>query len=266
MAYDDKLYAIREVSEITGVKPVTLRAWQRRYSLIQPQRTDKGHRLFSQGDIDKINDIQAWLAKGVSISKVAKMLEEGENPQSADHIAVSDSSEFKDMFNALAALNRPRLEQTLATILKTYPLEIVETQFIAALINLLNQVKSPLRALQYGLLQSVLQPRLAMIIEAENRVGHKTKTLCVNLDQTGSLYAWLWATRLSDHGVMLTMLDGVEDISALLTDIVVDQYDVIALFSHGALTEQQKRVVEELLPHKDVRLTLSSTIETLLGE
>ncbi|HAS6149831.1 TPA: MerR family transcriptional regulator, partial [Vibrio vulnificus] len=29
----EKWYAIREVSELTGVKPVTLRAWQRRYNL-----------------------------------------------------------------------------------------------------------------------------------------------------------------------------------------------------------------------------------------
>ncbi|MCG6506952.1 MerR family transcriptional regulator, partial [Vibrio parahaemolyticus] len=50
MACEEKLYAIREVSEITGVKPVTLRAWQRRYNLVQPQRTAKGHRLYTDHD------------------------------------------------------------------------------------------------------------------------------------------------------------------------------------------------------------------------
>ena len=44
---EEKLYAIRDVSDLTGVKPVTLRAWQRRYNLIQPQRTEKGHRLYA---------------------------------------------------------------------------------------------------------------------------------------------------------------------------------------------------------------------------
>lgn len=37
---------IREVSRITGVNAVTLRAWERRYGLIVPHRTAKGHRLF----------------------------------------------------------------------------------------------------------------------------------------------------------------------------------------------------------------------------
>ena len=38
------LYPIREVSRLTGVNSVTLRAWERRYGLIRPQRTPKGHR------------------------------------------------------------------------------------------------------------------------------------------------------------------------------------------------------------------------------
>ena len=38
-------YPIREVSRLTGVNAVTLRAWQRRYGLVQPARTEKGHRL-----------------------------------------------------------------------------------------------------------------------------------------------------------------------------------------------------------------------------
>ncbi len=41
------LYPIRAVSRLTGVSAVTLRAWERRYGLIVPSRTAKGHRLYS---------------------------------------------------------------------------------------------------------------------------------------------------------------------------------------------------------------------------
>ncbi len=75
MACEQTLYAIREVSEITGVKPVTLRAWQRRYNLVQPQRTAKGHRLYTDADIQTIRQIQSWLLKGVSIGKVSQLLQ-----------------------------------------------------------------------------------------------------------------------------------------------------------------------------------------------
>lgn len=77
MVCDEKRYAIREVAEITGVKPVTLRAWQRRYNLVQPDRTEKGHRLFTDQDIEMIRQIQSWLAKGVAIGKVGALLQSG---------------------------------------------------------------------------------------------------------------------------------------------------------------------------------------------
>lgn len=49
----EQLFPIREVSRLTGVNPVTLRAWERRYGLIQPARTESGHRLYSMTDIER---------------------------------------------------------------------------------------------------------------------------------------------------------------------------------------------------------------------
>ena len=55
----EELFPIREVARLTGVNPVTLRAWERRYGLIQPTRTDSGHRLYSQVDIESVRSILA---------------------------------------------------------------------------------------------------------------------------------------------------------------------------------------------------------------
>lgn len=69
-----ELFPIREVARLTGVNPVTLRAWERRYGLVQPTRTDSGHRLYSQADIDNIRNILGWLERGVAVSKVGSIL------------------------------------------------------------------------------------------------------------------------------------------------------------------------------------------------
>lgn len=53
------LYSIGEVAQLCDINPVTLRAWQRRYGLLKPQRTDGGHRLFNDADIDRIREIKA---------------------------------------------------------------------------------------------------------------------------------------------------------------------------------------------------------------
>ncbi|MBJ2221298.1 MerR family transcriptional regulator [Pseudomonas sp. MF7453] len=68
------LFPIREVARLTGVNPVTLRAWERRYGLIQPVRTESGHRLYSSADIDTVHRILDWIERGVAVSKVGKIL------------------------------------------------------------------------------------------------------------------------------------------------------------------------------------------------
>jgi DNA-binding transcriptional MerR regulator len=69
---------IREVARITGVNAVTLRAWERRYGLIVPHRTPKGHRLYSADHVARIQAILTWLGRGVSVSQVKGLLRSGQ--------------------------------------------------------------------------------------------------------------------------------------------------------------------------------------------
>lgn len=69
-------YTIGEVASLCDINPVTLRAWQRRYNLLTPQRTDGGHRLFDEADIDRIREIKRWIDTGVQVSKVKNLLSE----------------------------------------------------------------------------------------------------------------------------------------------------------------------------------------------
>jgi MerR family transcriptional regulator, light-induced transcriptional regulator len=48
------LFGIKKVAELTGIPPVTLRAWERRYDVIKPIRTEKGQRRYSQKDVDDL--------------------------------------------------------------------------------------------------------------------------------------------------------------------------------------------------------------------
>ncbi|MDW8847984.1 MerR family transcriptional regulator [Erwinia sp. MMLR14_017] len=72
------LYSIGDVAVRCGMNPVTLRAWQRRYGLLKPQRTEGGHRQFDEDDIQRIEEIKRWIESGVPVGKVKALLE-GEN-------------------------------------------------------------------------------------------------------------------------------------------------------------------------------------------
>lgn len=68
------IYTISEFVEQCGITPATLRAWQRRYGLLQPQRTPGGHRLYNDEDLKQVQRILVWLKKGVSIGQVKQLL------------------------------------------------------------------------------------------------------------------------------------------------------------------------------------------------
>ena len=77
-------FNLKAVVQETGIKPDTLRAWERRYGLPQPERTPGRHRLYSQYDIDMLKWLQARQEEGLSISRAVdlwRQLEaEGESP------------------------------------------------------------------------------------------------------------------------------------------------------------------------------------------
>ena len=65
-------YTIKALSERTGVRPVTLRAWERRYDLLTPERLDNNYRLYSERDIEVIRWITHRLDDGLSISNAVR--------------------------------------------------------------------------------------------------------------------------------------------------------------------------------------------------
>ncbi|MEA0983876.1 MerR family DNA-binding transcriptional regulator, partial [Salmonella enterica] len=59
-------YSIGEFARLCGINAATLRAWQRRYGLLKPKRTDGGLRLTIDDDIRKALSIRAWVRKDVT--------------------------------------------------------------------------------------------------------------------------------------------------------------------------------------------------------
>ena len=78
------LYPIRTVSRLTGVPAVTLRAWERRHGILRPTRTDKGHRLYTEGDVDRVRQVVALLERGVAVGQAGSLLAPEEGVVAAD--------------------------------------------------------------------------------------------------------------------------------------------------------------------------------------
>ncbi|MFB9835389.1 MerR family transcriptional regulator [Actinoallomurus acaciae] len=63
---------IGELSRRLGVSTHVLRAWERRYGLLQPERSSGGYRLYSESDEHRVRVMQSHLARGLSAAEAAR--------------------------------------------------------------------------------------------------------------------------------------------------------------------------------------------------
>lgn len=69
------MYHIRTVMALTGIPAVTIRAWENRYGVIVPSRTDGGHRVYSEQDVDDLRWLKSQVENnGINISQASQML------------------------------------------------------------------------------------------------------------------------------------------------------------------------------------------------
>jgi MerR family transcriptional regulator, light-induced transcriptional regulator len=66
-------YNIGVVVRRTNIHPETLRVWERRYELIVPDRSETGRRLYSEGDIRKLQLVKQLTELGHGVSSLAKL-------------------------------------------------------------------------------------------------------------------------------------------------------------------------------------------------
>jgi MerR family transcriptional regulator, light-induced transcriptional regulator len=72
----DATVRIGELARRAGVSTELLRAWERRYGLLEPIRTAAGYRLYSADDEARVHSMRAHLAQGLSAAEAARLARE----------------------------------------------------------------------------------------------------------------------------------------------------------------------------------------------
>ena len=123
---------IGELSRRVGVTPEVLRAWERRYGILSPTRTEGGFRLYGEDDERRIRRMLQHLEQGLSTAQAAR-LARAEPPARLDPAAGTDDGRGAPTAAALGEQLRHALDgfddvgahSVLDRLLGSYPLEIV---------------------------------------------------------------------------------------------------------------------------------------------
>jgi MerR family transcriptional regulator, light-induced transcriptional regulator len=73
----ERRFRIGELAARTGLSPDVLRAWERRYGLLQPERSDGGYRLYSSSDEVRVRAMVRQIEAGVPAAEAARLVREG---------------------------------------------------------------------------------------------------------------------------------------------------------------------------------------------
>jgi len=142
---DKDLFPIRVLSEKTTVGTSTLRAWERRYGLLTPNRTPKGHRLYCDSDVKRVHKILDLLEDGHSLPVIKDMLAankkyEGSETSSTENTVPGETTsvwtEFvESTIDATRDFNIERLDAIYNEATSLYPIDMVISRLIEPVLN-----------------------------------------------------------------------------------------------------------------------------------
>jgi DNA-binding transcriptional MerR regulator len=117
------LLRIGELSRRTGVTPELLRAWERRYGLLQPTRSSGGLRLYGHDDLARVQRMQKHLADGLAAAEAAVLATEGEGDAGAP--VFDAAAARRDLGEPLEAFDEAAAQAVLDALLSTTTLDAV---------------------------------------------------------------------------------------------------------------------------------------------
>ncbi len=183
------VYTIKTVVQETGIPPATLRAWERRYGVLTPGRSDGGYRLFSERDIAVLRWLKHQVDSGVSISRAAALLELRDQAGETVQVAPATSADASKtsalspggvhspaaiaeaLLEVLLAFREPQAEVILGEAFALYPVEVVVEEIVARLLTEVGERwhRGEVTVVQEHFITDFLRRRLMVLFHTANQ-------------------------------------------------------------------------------------------------
>jgi MerR family transcriptional regulator, light-induced transcriptional regulator len=146
-------YRIQHVAQMTGLSPAVIRAWEARYRLVVPQRSDAGYRLYSDEDVAVLRAAGRLASQGMAPMQIAalgrgEILAGGAAGAAAAPVVMLDAEpepptpgpilfggHIHQIVDAFVAFDRARVEALLSPALATLPPDMACDQLLIPLLR-----------------------------------------------------------------------------------------------------------------------------------
>ncbi|PVW15889.1 MerR family transcriptional regulator [Marixanthomonas spongiae] len=110
-------FSIKDLENLSGIKAHTIRIWEKRYNLLEPNRTDTNIREYNLNSLKKLLNVAFLYNNGVKISKIAALDEKETKAQIKKHAAVNkETRAITSLKTAMFEFNYPLFTKTVSEL------------------------------------------------------------------------------------------------------------------------------------------------------
>lgn len=125
-------YSIKELEQLSGIKAHTIRIWEKRHRIIEPERTSTNIRFYSDNDLKKIINVSLLNNNGIKISKIADMTLEEMNQKVLEISELRNDAliHIDQLVVAMIDMEEEMFEKILNSLILRYGFERVITEMV----------------------------------------------------------------------------------------------------------------------------------------
>jgi DNA-binding transcriptional MerR regulator len=120
---DLPIYSIGAVERMLGIPAATVRNWEERYKLVNPERSGGGHRLYTRAQVDQLRFVKERLDRGLQPAEAHRLL--GERLERGGDFGSMDEDESAPRLLILLAERDPYAAEFAEFFLRTEGYEVV---------------------------------------------------------------------------------------------------------------------------------------------
>ncbi len=258
-------YSIKDLEVISGIKAHTIRIWEKRYSLLNPQRTETNIRYYTDNDLKRILNVSLLVKNGYKISKVSEW-EEEKIKESVLDIGKGDKSEeayVERLLLYMLNFDNVGFYELVNEIIKRYKLEdaIFKVFFLLfERIGMYWQVGSIFPAQEHYVTNIIRQK---IIAETDNIGLNNTRGKTIlfylhenELHELSLLFYSYLAQKAGFNVIYLGQFVPFNDLKKMSSHVQIDF--VFSAFVNSMLKEDLEKYLvdlKELFPHQKVFIT-----------
>jgi DNA-binding transcriptional MerR regulator/methylmalonyl-CoA mutase cobalamin-binding subunit len=181
------MYSIKAVAQATGLTVETLRAWERRYAVVVPDRDASGRRVYRPEDVLRLRRLREATERGHAISRLAALGDDGLAAllnECADRRARATSNAFVErILEAAQRYRAAECEQALTLAIALLP----PAQLVAEVVQpLLREVgerwhRGELAISQERLVSTIVRRHVGLMLDAYDRSARRAPIVFATL-------------------------------------------------------------------------------------